>query len=177
TGAAVSATRRRFCWKITRSSASPRGGRPCVFTGAGAPAVAARASLAPPLDGAPRSADFPNVSRSTHTMSITNSRSVAFSALPDEARLWIFASPDPITGSTAEKLIERVDGFLEEWHAHGHPVVGSRDWRHDHFVLVAADEAATGVSGCSTDALFRIFKQAEKELDITLLDGSLVWCR
>ena len=110
-------------------------------------------------------------------MSITNSRSVAFSALPDEARLWIFASPDPITGSTAEKLIERVDGFLEEWHAHGHPVVGSRDWRHDHFVLVAADEAATGVSGCSTDDLFRIFKQAEKELDITLLDGSLVWYR
>ena len=110
-------------------------------------------------------------------MSITNSRSVAFSALPDEARLWIFASPDAVESSTADQLLDRVDSFLEEWHAHGHPVVGGRDWRHDHFLLVAADEAATGVSGCSTDALFRIFKQAEKELGITLLDGSLVWYR
>lgn len=110
-------------------------------------------------------------------MQITNSRSVAFSALPDEARVWVFASPAPITGATADALLQRVDGFLEEWHAHGHPVVGGRDWRHDHFLLVAADEAATGVSGCSTDALFRIFKQAERELGITLLDGSLVWYR
>ena len=110
-------------------------------------------------------------------MSITNSRSVPFTDLPDEARLWIFASPDKIAGAPATRLLDMVDGFLDEWHAHGHPVVGGRDWRHDRFLLVAADEAATGVSGCSTDSLFRIFKGAEKELGITLLDGSLVWYR
>lgn len=110
-------------------------------------------------------------------MSITNSRSISFTDLPDEARLWIFASPTAITGAPAVRLLELVDGFLEGWHAHGHPVVGGRDWRYDRFLLVAADEAATGVSGCSTDALFKIFKGAEKELGITLLDGSLVWYR
>ena len=110
-------------------------------------------------------------------MSITNSRSVPFTELPDEARLWIFASPDALTPAASRELLARVDAFLEEWHAHGHPVVGGRDWRYDRFLMVAADEAATGVSGCSTDALFRIFKAAERELGISLLDGSLVWYR
>lgn len=110
-------------------------------------------------------------------MSITNSRSVPFAQLPDAARLWILASPEPLSAAASAELLQRVDAFLEEWHAHGHPVVGSRDWRFDRFLLIAADEAATGVSGCSTDALFRVFKAAERELGITLLDGSLVWYR
>ena len=94
-------------------------------------------------------------------MSITNSRSVPFTDLPDEARLWILASPEPVDADTSADLLARVDAFLEEWHAHGHPVVGGRDWRYDRFLMIAADEAATGVSGCSTDALFRVFKAAE----------------
>lgn len=110
-------------------------------------------------------------------MSITDSRSVPFATLPDEARLWILASPRAVDPATADALLQRVDAFLEEWHAHGHPVVGSRDWRYDRFLMIAADEAATGVSGCSGDALFRVFKVAERDLGITLLDGSLVWYR
>jgi hypothetical protein len=110
-------------------------------------------------------------------MSMTNSRSVPFALLPDEARLWVFASPADIPADRSAELLRRVDEFLEEWHAHGHPVVGGRDWRHDRFLLIAADEAATGVSGCSTDALFRVFKTAERDLGITLLDGSLIWYR
>lgn len=110
-------------------------------------------------------------------MSITDSRSVPFAALPDAARLWILSSPLPLDRDTAAELLRRLDAFLEEWHAHGHPVVGGRDWRYDRFLLVAADEEATGVSGCSTDALFRVFKAAERDLGISLLDGSRVWYR
>src|SRR5690606_19929016 len=72
---------------------------------------------------------------------------------------------------------QRVEAFLEEWHAHGHAVVGGRDWRYDRFLMIAADEAATGVSGCSIDSLYRIFKAAERDLGIALLDGSPVWYR
>ena len=110
-------------------------------------------------------------------MSTTNSRSVPFTELPDDARIWIFASPEPVPAPAAEELLSRVDSFLEEWHAHGHPVIGGRDWRYDRFLMIAADERATGVTGCSTDALFRVFKAAERDLQITLLDGSLVWYR
>lgn len=107
----------------------------------------------------------------------TNQRAVAFSSLPDAARLWIFAAADPVPEAKAAGLLERVDAFLEQWNAHGHPVVGGRDWRHGRFLLVAADEEATGVSGCSTDSLFRVVKEAERDLGVSLLDSSRVWFR
>ena len=110
-------------------------------------------------------------------MTLTNSRAVPFASLPDAARLWVFSATDAVPPQASPGLLERVDAFLEEWHAHGHPVGGGRDWRYDRFLLIAADEEATGVSGCSTDSLFRVFKAAERELGISLLDSSRVWYR
>lgn len=110
-------------------------------------------------------------------MSITDSRTIPFAAMPDEARLWIVASPEAVPPDRSAALLEKVDAFLDDWHAHGHSVVGARDWRYDRFLMIAADEAATGVSGCSGDALFRVFKSAERDLGISLLDSSRVWYR
>lgn len=110
-------------------------------------------------------------------MITTNSRATDFASLPDAARLWIFAAAEPVPEETATALLERADAFLEEWNAHGHPVVGARDWRHERFLLIAADEEATGVSGCSTDSLFRVVKEAERELGVSLLDSARVWFR
>jgi hypothetical protein len=102
----------------------------------------------------------------------------SFEEMPDEARLWVFASPRPLETREAERLLERVDAFVEHWVAHGHPVAGARDWRHDRFLLMAADEAATGVSGCSIDSLYDALKAAERELGTRLLDASSsVWYR
>jgi len=100
-----------------------------------------------------------------------------FAELPDAARVWVFAASRALTAEESARLLARVDDFLPRWHAHGHPVVGARDWRHDRFLLVAADEEATGVSGCSTDSLFRVLKEAEREIGTSLLDASLVWFR
>jgi hypothetical protein len=102
---------------------------------------------------------------------------VPFSDLPDDARLWIFAAADPLSARSRDALVAYTDAFVREWLAHGHPVVGAFDLRYDRFLLVAADEAATGVSGCSIDALFRVLKQAEGELGVSLLDRSRVWYR
>jgi hypothetical protein len=104
-----------------------------------------------------------------------NHRSLA--AMPDAARLWIFAAPRALSEAEAESLLSRVDGFLTRWNAHGPRVGGAREWRHDHFLLIAADEEATGVSGCSIDSLFRVLKEAEAETGVSLLDSSRVWYR
>lgn len=100
-----------------------------------------------------------------------------FAEMPDPARVWVFAAPRALSEEETARLLTRVDEFLPGWHAHGHPVVGARDWRHDRFLLIAADEEATGVSGCSTDSLFRVLKEAERELGVSLLDSSRVWFR
>jgi hypothetical protein len=101
----------------------------------------------------------------------------SFEEMPDPARVWVFAAPRALDEGEASRLLARVDDFLTRWHAHGHPVVGARDWRHDRFLLVAADEEATGVSGCSTDSLFRVLKEAEGEVGVSLLDSARVWYR
>lgn len=93
---------------------------------------------------------------------------VPFDHVPDDARVWVFATPRPLESTDAGALLERVDGFLERWAAHGASVVGARDFRHGQFLLIAADERATGVSGCSIDSLFHALAGVEQELGTDL---------
>jgi hypothetical protein len=102
---------------------------------------------------------------------------VPFDQLPDDARLWVFASARPLNDGEQQRLLAHTDGFLRQWAAHGSPVVGGRELRHGRFLLVGADERATGVSGCSTDTLFRTLGDLERELGVELRDGSLVFFR
>lgn len=102
---------------------------------------------------------------------------VPFDQLPDDARVWVFAASRPLTEAESAGLLRGVDGFIERWAAHGAPVRGARDWRHDRFLLVGADERATGVSGCSIDSLFHALAAAEAATGVTLRDSSLVFFR
>jgi hypothetical protein len=102
---------------------------------------------------------------------------VPFDRLPDDARLWVFAADRPLDAREQEALLAHVDAFLAGWAAHGAPVVGGRELRHDRFLLVAADERATGVSGCSTDTLFRTLGELERTLGASLRDAGLVFWR
>lgn len=102
----------------------------------------------------------------------------AFDRMPDDARLWVFAAPRPLNEQESGALLERVDAFLERWAAHGAPVLGARDFRHGQFLLVAADERATGVSGCSIDTLFHALAEVQAALGTDLRrSGSLVFYR
>jgi len=102
---------------------------------------------------------------------------VPFDTMPDDARVWAFAAVDPLTDEPAEALLREVDAFLDAWLAHGRTVIGARVWRDDRFLIVAADEAASGVSGCSIDALFRTLQGLETRIGTTLTDRSRVWWR
>lgn len=103
--------------------------------------------------------------------------SVPFSEMPDHARLWVFAAERPLPPDAATRLLETVDRFLEGWHAHQVPLTAARDWRDDQFLLVAVDEQAAGVSGCSVDALVRTMKTLGQALGIVLLDHAAVHSR
>lgn len=102
---------------------------------------------------------------------------VDFARLPDDARVWVFAAARPLRADEQRRLLAHVDGFLEGWAAHGAPVAGARDLRHDRFLLVAADERATGVSGCSIDSLSHSIRGLEEELGVGLRESSLVFWR
>lgn len=96
---------------------------------------------------------------------------------PDDARLWVFAANEALTDEQSRPLLEHVRAFVERWTAHGRPVTGAFDWRDGRFLLVAADERASQVSGCSIDSLFHTLQQVEKEAGIPLTDRTPIWFR
>ena len=102
---------------------------------------------------------------------------VSFNALPDDARLWVFAASDPINGERAERLLTAVDEWLDEWKAHGEPLTCARDWRDDRFLAIGVDQSTAGASGCSIDALFRILQTLQREFGTSLLNGGRVFYR
>ena len=102
---------------------------------------------------------------------------VAFRALPDDARLWVFAASDQITGERAHRLLAAVDEWLAEWKAHGEPLTCARDWREDRFLVIGVDQSTAGASGCSIDALFRVLQDLQATLGTSLLGGGRVFYR
>jgi hypothetical protein len=102
---------------------------------------------------------------------------IEFDRLPDDARVWVFAASRALSAQEGASLLARVDEFLARWNAHGSPVVGARELRHGRFLFLAADERATGVSGCSIDSLYGALREVEREFGVTLLDSSTVWYR
>lgn len=101
---------------------------------------------------------------------------VHFAALPDEARLWVFSAATPVEGAAAQSLLDRVDQELNGWRAHGAPLVCAREWRDHRFLAIAVDEAATGASGCSIDAMFHALQALESVVGTSLVgNGSVFW--
>ena len=102
---------------------------------------------------------------------------VPFDSLPDDARLWVFASDRALLDADADRLLEEADTFLSRWQAHGSPLTCGRDWRDDRFLAIAVDQSAAGASGCSIDGLYRSFSALERELGTRLLAGGRVFHR
>ena len=96
---------------------------------------------------------------------------------PDDARIWIFGAERDLDAAERERLLERVDGFLAGWAAHGVPLRATRSWMHDRFLVVCADVRSTNPSGCSIDALVRVLARAEGELGAGFLGNEAVWFR
>lgn len=102
---------------------------------------------------------------------------VPFHQLPDDARVWVFASDRALTGESAERLLGEVDRFLARWAAHGQPLTAAREWASDRFLVVAVDQRDSHASGCSIDGLFRALQQLGAEIGANLVGGGRVHFR
>jgi hypothetical protein len=102
---------------------------------------------------------------------------VPFANLPDDARVWVFASPDPIPDDLARVLLQQVDAYLADWHAHGVPLICAREWREGRFLVIAVDQSTAAASGCSIDALFRVLRSFGTNSGISLLGSGAVYYR
>lgn len=102
---------------------------------------------------------------------------VALETLPDDARCWVFGARAPIDEIDEPRLLSAVDRYLKQWKAHGMPLVCARDFRDEHFLVIAVDEKASDASGCSIDGLFRTLQEIEAGIGTTMVGGGNVYFR
>jgi len=85
-----------------------------------------------------------------------------FPAFPEDAKLWVYAMPRPLTEEQRKLVTSRLAEFVTQWNSHGAPVHGAFDIVENLFVLIAG-YVDDGVSGCSTDSMVRVMKQLREE--------------
>jgi len=102
---------------------------------------------------------------------------VPFAALPDSARIWVFASDVPLTGPSSDTLLSEVDGYLDQWKAHGFPLRAARSWQDNRFLVIGIDPTAEQASGCSIDDLFHALQRMQRTLGARLVGGGRVCYR
>ena len=86
------------------------------------------------------------------------------------SKVWIYQSSRLFTISEALRIEEMIIEFAANWHSHGVPVKAAAHLFFGQFVVLMADETATGVSGCSTDSSVRLIKEIEQIFGVNMFD-------
>jgi len=90
------------------------------------------------------------------------------------SRVWIYQASRLFMLSEALAIEEMLADFVRDWQSHGTPVKGYANLFYGQFIVLMADETATGVSGCSTDSSVRLIKDIETRVGVTLFDRLLL---
>jgi hypothetical protein len=86
------------------------------------------------------------------------------------SRVWIYQGSRLFSLNEALEIEELLKEFIVRWNSHGTPVKGEAHLFFGQFIVLIADETATGVSGCSTDSSVRLIKDIEQRFKVNMLD-------
>ncbi len=86
------------------------------------------------------------------------------------SRVWIYQCHRRLSLAEALQAEQLFEQFTAGWNSHGIPVKGYASLFYGQFVVLMADETATGVSGCSTDSSVRLIKEIETIFKVSLFD-------
>lgn len=87
-----------------------------------------------------------------------------------DSRVWIYQSSRMFSLGEAIQIEDLLNHFVENWKSHGTAVKGFGTMFFGQFIVLMADEQATGVSGCSTDSSVRLIKEIEQLYKVSMFD-------
>lgn len=90
------------------------------------------------------------------------------------SRVWIYQSSRLFSIGEALQIEGLLKDFTSNWKSHGTPVKGTGYLFFGQFIVLMADETATGVSGCSTDSSVHFVKDLEKQFSVSLFDRTML---
>lgn len=96
---------------------------------------------------------------------------IPFNQLPDSSKVWVYQSEKKLTESQIEIISRHLKSFCEQWLVHGAPLGTSFDIRYDVFVVLAANDAA---SGCSIDTSVRVMKELGQTLGLDFFNRTKI---
>jgi len=86
------------------------------------------------------------------------------------SRVWVYQASRVFTLIEALEIESLLNDFSAQWKSHGTPVKGAGYLFFGQFVILMADETASGVSGCSTDSSVRLIKDIEQRFGVNMFD-------
>lgn len=93
-----------------------------------------------------------------------------FDALPDTARVWVYASEAPLDAQ-AQALVEATRTFIATWTSHARPVAGDALVAHGRFLVVGAFIADGEISGCGIDASVHAVEELGRRMGIRWMNS------
>jgi hypothetical protein len=107
---------------------------------------------------------------------------VSFEELSPSSKIWIYSADRFFNEEEVAEIKNRLDQFLNQWHAHGSPILNFGDIYHNKFLVLFADETRSCASGCSIDSSVRFIKDLGEffgadfftRLEIQYLDGDKI---
>jgi len=95
---------------------------------------------------------------------------VDFSSLPDDARIWLYVSAQPLTAEQQHHIKRSAEQFTENWSAHQIPLKASFTILHHQFLVFGVDIAHHDISGCGIDKSVKLVQTWEQELGLPLFN-------
>ena len=87
-----------------------------------------------------------------------------------DSRVWIYQSDRTFSEQQQIEIDELIQQFTNSWTSHGAKVKGFGKLFFNQFIILMADETASGVSGCSTDSSVRLIKEIENKYNVDLFN-------
>ena len=87
-----------------------------------------------------------------------------------DSRVWVYQCNRLFSLNEALEIEELLKVYIIQWKSHGTPVKGAAHLFFGQFIVLLADETATGVSGCSTDSSVRLIKDIGQRFTVNMFD-------
>lgn len=96
---------------------------------------------------------------------------VPYASLPTHARVWIYQADRALTNTEQDIISQVLKAFTEQWAVHGQPMDTSFEIRYNRFILLAANDQA---SGCSIDSSVRVIKEIGEQIGVDFFNRQQV---
>ena len=100
---------------------------------------------------------------------------IPFEQMPPNARVWVYQAERELLDNETVVITHQLQNFINQWSSHGAEVRGACLIVHNQFIIIASDENATSISGCSIDKSVHLLTNIGENLKLNLIDRNVAF--